>query len=1063
MNDSQNRDVEVFTEALRLPRAERAVFLDGACGNDAKLRRQVEALLEANASVGDFLEHLPQVSAQSRTAVSAGEKAGDRIGYYKLLQQIGEGGCGVVFMAEQEEPVRRRVALKIIKPGMDSKSVVARFEAERQALALMEHPNIARVIDAGATASGRPYFVMELVRGVKITDYCDLHSLPTADRLNLFIQVCGAVQHAHQKGIIHRDLKPSNILITTSEGKPTPKVIDFGIAKATTGQRLTDKTLFTAFEMLIGTPAYMSPEQADLTTLDVDTRSDIYSMGVLLYELLTGTTPFDTQELLKAGLDEVRRVIRTRDPVRPSTRLSTMAVPDLTSISQRRHAEPPVLIREVRGDLDWIVMKAMEKDRTRRYETANGLALDVQRHLDNEAILARPPSRLYKFQKAVARNKILFGAVVAIAALLVIGLVLVTASLGRERQARREVTASLGRERQAHLEANSDKQKAETEAARSTQTTRFLKDMLQGVGPSAARGRDTVMLREILDKTAARIGSDMGNQPGVEAEMRGLIGRLYFEIGNFEEAEKMDRAAIAIRRTGPGADDRELAQTLSDLGRVLRRREAIQEAEPVCKEALSIRQRLYGHEHLDVAASLNDLAGVYFLQGKYTNSERLVREGLDIRRKLQSNQSLEQADSLFALASTLAALNERPESESASREALAIRRKLLGNEDVLTASSLIGLITILWRSGKLDEAEAASREALSIRRKVLGDEHLDTAMALDYLGHSLHLEHKLTESEAASREAISIYEKKPGPLIPAYFFPRNELIKTLEEQRKWAEIEVACREVLRQRERPGMRETAVVDNVGWLFNALRKQGKFSEADQLLAEILSPDFVKKPSSAFLRFRAAICGQRGQWQQAANDAALAHEMDPVNPDSCHLLAPLLVITHNRTGYEQLCRQIQTTFTNVTDPYVADRMAKDCLLVPSTKVDMELVGKWADTAVTAGSNSPAIPYFQTCKALDCYRRHQFADAVAWGQKATDRTVARAQALPVLAMSYWRLGQKEDARAALAAGNTLAPANPSEADKNDPKWEWFDWIFARILLDEAQALMESNPGKGE
>ena len=321
MNDGSDRDVVVFTEALRLPAAERGDYLGRACAGDEDLRQRVEVLLKLHDRVGDFLEQPSTGRGEGRAEVEAGEKPGDRIGRYKLLQQIGEGGCGVVFMAEQEEPVRRRVALKVVKPGMDTKSVIARFEAERQALALMDHPNIAHVFDAGATASGRPYFVMELVRGLKITDYCDQNSLTTLARLDLFIQVCEAVQHAHQKGIIHRDIKPSNILVTTStEEKPLPKVIDFGIAKATTGQRLTDKTLFTAFEMLIGTPAYMSPEQAELTSMDVDTRSDIYSLGVLLYELLTSTTPFDARELLKAGLDEVRRVIRSEEPVRPSTR-----------------------------------------------------------------------------------------------------------------------------------------------------------------------------------------------------------------------------------------------------------------------------------------------------------------------------------------------------------------------------------------------------------------------------------------------------------------------------------------------------------------------------------------------------------------------------------------------------------------------------------------------------------------------------------------------------------------------------------------------------------------------
>ena len=363
MAGERKSDIEVFTEAIQLQDEERIAFLDKVCGKDEDLHRRIEALLRFHERAGDFLETPPTASiSESRAKVTAGEKPGDQVGRYKLWSQIGEGGCGIVFLAEQEEPVRRRVALKVVKPGMDTKSVIARFEAERQALALMHHPNIAHVFDAGATESGRPYFVMELVEGVKLTDYCDQHFLPTGARLELFIQVCDAVQHAHQKGIIHRDIKPSNILITTSpEGKPTPKVIDFGIAKAITGLRLTDKSLFTNFEMLIGTPAYMSPEQAEMTSIDVDTRSDIYSLGVLLYELLTGMTPFDTQELLKAGLDEVRRVIRTKDPVRPSTRLSTMAAGELTVIAKRHHVEPPRLIRDVRGDLDWIVLKAMEK------------------------------------------------------------------------------------------------------------------------------------------------------------------------------------------------------------------------------------------------------------------------------------------------------------------------------------------------------------------------------------------------------------------------------------------------------------------------------------------------------------------------------------------------------------------------------------------------------------------------------------------------------------------------------------------------------------------------------
>jgi serine/threonine protein kinase len=350
------------------------------------------------------------------------EQPGDRIGPYKLLQQIGEGGCGSVYMAEQEQPVRRRVALKVIKLGMDTRSVIARFEAERQALALMDHPNIARVLDAGATETGRPYFVMELVRGIKITDYCDQNKLSVADRLKLFIEVCHAIQHAHQKGVIHRDIKPSNILVTMHDGVPVPKVIDFGIAKAT-DQRLTDKTLFTQFEQFIGTPAYMSPEQAEMSGLDIDTRSDIYALGVLLYELLTGRTPFDAKELMKSGIDAMRRTIREQEPERPSTRLTGMTQADLASTAQQHRSDPPKLVSLVRGDLDWIVMKTLEKDRTRRYETANGLASDVQRYLNNEPIEARPPSTIYRLQKTVRRNKPAFIGAGAVALALLLGFV----------------------------------------------------------------------------------------------------------------------------------------------------------------------------------------------------------------------------------------------------------------------------------------------------------------------------------------------------------------------------------------------------------------------------------------------------------------------------------------------------------------------------------------------------------------------------------------------------------------------------------------------------------------
>jgi WD40 repeat protein len=447
---------ELFLEAVEIEDAgPRAAFLNQACGEDADLRRRLEALLAADQAAG------PTPPRPAPPDPRPGEGVGSVIGRYKLLEQIGLGGCGLVYMAEQLEPVRRQVALKIIKLGMDTKSVIVRFEAERQALALMDHPNIAKVHDAGATEAGRPYFVMELVRGIKITDYCDQNNLSTHQRLALFVQVCNAVQHAHQKGVIHRDLKPSNILVTQRDGVPVPKVIDFGIAKAITDQRLTDKTLYTAFEQFLGTPAYMSPEQAELSELGTDTRSDIYSLGVLLYELLTGSTPFNTRELLKSGLDEMRRTIREKDPPTPSSRLTQMqavaagGTPGKSQIKNQKSRIP--------ADLDWIVMKCLEKDRSRRYATANGLATDIRRHLSQEPVIARRPSAVYKFQKFVLRNKVAVGAGGAVGLVLVFGALIGTWQAVRATRLRQQAETSAQRARQAEANEVQERRRAETQ------------------------------------------------------------------------------------------------------------------------------------------------------------------------------------------------------------------------------------------------------------------------------------------------------------------------------------------------------------------------------------------------------------------------------------------------------------------------------------------------------------------------------------------------------------------------------------------------------------------------
>ncbi|MHC5212722.1 MAG: serine/threonine-protein kinase, partial [Planctomycetota bacterium] len=706
---SYRRAFEVFSKALTLSGAERETFLDEACAGDAILREEVLSLLahDAPASSEDATAHAareallgmadsPGGSSASGSACpregtddeAAGEVAGERpsdvIDRYKLLQLIGEGGMGTVWMAEQFEPVKRRVALKVVKLGMDTREVLRRFEAERQALALMDHPNIAKVLDGGATASGRPYFVMELLKGTPITEYCDQARLDVRGRLSLFTQVCEAIQHAHHKGVIHRDVKPSNVLVTLQDGVPVPKVIDFGIAKATSAE-LTAKTLFTRFEQVVGTPEYMAPEQAERSGLDIDTRSDVYSLGVLLYELLTGTTPFSLRETMQRGYDEMLRTIREDDPERPSTRVSTLGE-TATRIAQSRHADTHGLSRSLRGDLDWIVMKALEKDRTRRYETANGLAADVRRHLDDEPVSAGAPSRAYRLRKFVRRNRGKVVAGGAVAAALLFGILafagqaaearhqrdLAVAAKDAEAEQRRLAEAARADAESQAVRAKEQEAEATKQAALAEAIATFQTDMLAAAAPHRLLGEQVTVFQVMTAAIEELDRGSLADQPLVEAGVRDTIGNTLQSLARYDEAEPNLRKALEIRRAALPAGHPSIAQSLNSLALLLNARNNLAEAESLYREALEINRAARPAGHPDISRSLHNLANPLKASHRIAEAEPLLREALEINRAAFPDSHPVVAISLTSLALLLHARGSLIEAEPLLREALEI-------------------------------------------------------------------------------------------------------------------------------------------------------------------------------------------------------------------------------------------------------------------------------------------------------------------------------------------------------------------------------------------------------
>jgi serine/threonine protein kinase/tetratricopeptide (TPR) repeat protein len=778
----------IFDAARQISDAESlALYLEQACAGNVALRKRLEKLLQASRRADDFLAINPLALNEALRPTllvdPPSEAPGTIIGNYKLLEKLGEGGFGVVYMAEQKQPIRRRVALKIIKVGMDTREVVARFEAERQALALMDHPNIAKVHDAGATATGRPYFVMELVRGLKITDYCDEKRLSTRERLDLFTHVCQAVQHAHQKGIIHRDLKPSNILVTVNDGIAVPKIIDFGIAKATQ-MELTEKTVFTRFHQFIGTPAYMSPEQTEITSVDVDTRSDIYSLGVLLYELLTGTTPFDTRELLKAGLDEMRRTIRETEPARPSTRVSTLGAEELTTAAKRRGLEAPKLISALRGDLDWIVMKCLEKDRARRYETANGLASDIQRHLNNEPVVACPPSNLYKFQKLVQRNKVAFGAGAGIAVALVIGLaVALWQSIEKSRAYNRAIVAE--------SEARAVLRFFEERVLRSPQSgrpgMRDAKQLGSGVKVSAA-----------IDAAEASIANSFSNQPLVEASIRSVIGGTYRDLGQHTKAIKQHGRALELRRQHAGPHSRETLAEMKHLANdYLFGAGRPQEAIPLLEEALRLMKEHFGPDDLETVEMMKSLAFAYRAADRHDDEVVLWEQRLKL---LKAKFGQENRDDINLATMNLAQAYDRvdrvPQAVSLLEATLIQCDATPDGDPHITVWTMENLGRAYRKLKRREDALAMRQKCVEFARTNLGEDDADTLdtmrlLALMYcdLGRPL-------DAVPLLQEAVRLSKAKAGPNHPNTQSLMKPLARAFREAGDTAKAEAVAHELL---------------------------------------------------------------------------------------------------------------------------------------------------------------------------------------------------------------------------------------------------------------------------
>jgi len=1084
---------EIFNAAVRLSPAERSAFLDRACGDRREVRNEVESLLLAHDAPVSFLrEPVERTAAYEAIA----EQVGTLIGPYKLLEQIGEGGFGTVFMAEQTHPVRRKVALKVIKAGMDTRQVVARFEAERQALAVLDHPNIAKVFDGGETAGGRPYFVMELVRGLPVTEYCDQAHLTPRERLELFVQVCQAVQHAHQKGIIHRDIKPSNVLVSAHDGKPAVKVIDFGIAKAA-GHQLTDKTLFTGFAQMIGTPLYMSPEQAGQSP-DIDTRSDIYSLGVLLYELLTGSTPFSKERFRQAAFDEIRRIIREEEPPRPSTRLSD-STESLPSISAQRHTEPAKLTRLFRGEVDWIVMKALEKDRNRRYETANGFAADVQRYLNNETVQACPPSAGYRLRKFARRNRAVLAIVAGFTAVLVAGAAVsawqAVRATGAERQARAETNRAEG-----------EAEKARTEAAISQAINEFInRDLLARADPHVLYTRDSesqreLKLRTVLDRAAGRIEGRFQDQPMVEAALRQTIGYTYMQLDEDRLAEPHLRRAADLRREHLGPEHRDTLDSMFDLSEV-------RGDEGEMRRVFETGRRVLGADDPHTLHNMFSLALVVRKRGDYPGAIALIRDTLERYRRLFGEDSPYTAYTKHLLAHTLVMAGDAPgagraphdaEIDRLYREALAVHRARYGFGIWQTWDIIVRRGEFLRSRGRFEEAEAVCREGYEGLQALPATPPewsavLATGLVETYRGWgkpalAAEWDRKQKAAQMAALvqktgllverpddielllaqaalyaelgrlgDAVAVC-RKAVQIKPDSFEAHDQLAGALMKQAKWDESEVPFREMIRLKPN----DAGLHHNFGDVFRAQKKfreaEAEYGEAFRLdpkyaephLADMLCreagdyergvpvlKELIKRkpayaPTYALLGTAEA---RQGRWAEAAAAYRRATELAQDDHWNWFMSATLELSAGDTDSYRRVCRQMLERFGDTADPVVADRTAKACLLAPDAVADSNAVQKLAERSVTGTDKHEFYRWFVLTKALAEYRAGRHEDATRWLKKFDPDPAGGtpdATAFALQATARQHLSEAAEARKALSAAQKIMATNMPKTEKS-------------------------------